>query len=127
MIQLQQNKIRPQTPNKRQLRLIKRQRDASDFIKTVKQNAICADCGKLYPPEVFEFDHKIPRCISGKKPMHRLNSLNRVKRELINVDIVCANCHAIRTKKSGLRSGFGGLGEPRDNYKNKHSGQLDLF
>jgi len=58
----------------------------------------CADCGKFYPPYVMDFDHRDP---SDKKyhigEATRSMSILSVYIEVAKCDVVCANCHRIRT------------------------------
>lgn len=57
----------------------------------------CADCGLRYPPFVMDFDH-----VSGDK---RFNvgdirgggAMDRILAEIAKCDVVCANCHRLRT------------------------------
>jgi predicted HNH restriction endonuclease len=59
----------------------------------------CADCGNKYPPYVMQFDHiegftklfNIARGMLGNKAAF----IEEVKK----CEVVCANCHAIRTHK----------------------------
>lgn len=72
-------------------------RAARVYIAEVKGNAICADCGGKYPPCVYHFDHVPER---GPKLFNLGSgdySLEAVQAEIAKCDIVCANCHAIRT------------------------------
>ena len=68
------------------------------FIKEVK-NAPCMDCGRVYPACVMDFDHRKgevkDKCVG--EAANRGWSLDRLKREIAKCDIVCANCHRIRT------------------------------
>lgn len=59
----------------------------------------CADCGKTYPPYVMDFDH-----VRGKKLFavtdgygKRKFPLRKILAEIKKCDVVCANCHRIRT------------------------------
>lgn len=58
----------------------------------------CYDCGDTYPPFVMQFDH-----VRGVKHFTLSNrEANRHTRavllaEIAKCDIVCANCHLIRT------------------------------
>lgn len=58
----------------------------------------CADCGVAYPPCVMEFDHiagikqyDIGYMVSCGLP------LQRVMDEIQKCEVVCANCHRLRT------------------------------
>ena len=58
----------------------------------------CKDCGRKYPSCAMDFDHRegtIKRfCISECAANFSIESL---KREVLKCDVVCANCHRIRT------------------------------
>ena len=65
----------------------------------------CADCKKRYPPYVMDFDH-----LGSKKKTAAVSALLRrsaYKQALAEVkkcELVCANCHRIRTFKRPLSS-----------------------
>ena len=64
----------------------------------------CMDCGGVFPPCCFDFDHRDPFLKSfgiGEKTGGRI-SLEELKVEADKCDLVCANCHRVRTMKSGL-------------------------
>jgi len=58
----------------------------------------CTDCGVQYPFYVMQFDH-----VRGKKKFNlsRVSSLGMGRQavldEIAKCDVVCANCHAVRT------------------------------
>ena len=64
----------------------------------------CADCGRRFPTCVMDLDH-----VRGEKEfkvseaVQRAYALNiaRVKAEIAKCDVVCANCHRLRTKRAG--------------------------
>lgn len=73
-----------------------------NFILNCKKNGKCSDCGlsgNNYP-EVLEFDH-----INKDKEFNisefnfLTSSINKVKKEINKCELVCANCHRIRTAK----------------------------
>jgi hypothetical protein len=68
------------------------------LIADLKRSAVCADCGGKFPPCCMDFDHVPERGpklfnLSGNNDY----SLERVRAEIEKCDIVCANCHRIRT------------------------------
>lgn len=70
---------------------------ARDFINNLLKENHCKDCG-IKDIRVLEFDHvrgvksqNISRMINGG------NCVNNLKAEIEKCDIVCANCHRIRT------------------------------
>ena len=62
----------------------------------LKASTPCADCGNKYPPECMEFDH-----LRDKKgyisDMIRTEAREALLEELEKCELVCANCHNIRT------------------------------
>ena len=58
------------------------------------KNRPCIDCGESFPPYVMQFDH-----VSGEKEncVSRMTSYKKMLEEALKCEIVCANCHAIRT------------------------------
>ena len=69
-----------------------------DRVKGRKENVPCTDCGKIYPWYVMDFDH-----VRGKKKFNlsvvgsKMYSLETIDKEIDKCDVVCANCHRIRT------------------------------
>lgn len=60
----------------------------------------CHDCGGTFPPFVYDFDHREP----SKKSFNLGNYGNTVSWEKTLVeaekcDMVCSNCHRLRTHK----------------------------
>src|SRR5436305_1960059 len=69
-----------------------------EFVNGIK-NIPCSDCNVLYPPYVMDFDHRgdekkidsIARLIRDGRSKEKLQA------EIEKCDLVCANCHRIRT------------------------------
>jgi hypothetical protein len=79
----------------------KRSQKIRTFIQQLKGSTPCADCGKIYPHYVMEFDHRAgnERSSNGHRKVSELTSQRWliVLEEISRCDIVCANCHHIRT------------------------------
>ena len=60
----------------------------------------CTDCKKSYPPCVMDFDHKSGKKVANISAM-ALQCLSKetILREIAKCDLVCANCHRLRTCK----------------------------
>ena len=57
----------------------------------------CMDCGQSFHPCQMQFDHRPgveKRFTIGR---HSGTGVHRIKREIAKCDVVCANCHALRT------------------------------
>lgn len=78
----------------------------------------CTDCGVKYPPYVMQFDHvkgvkkfTIGKCGGGGGPAERQAGLKpttnteAILEEAAKCQIVCANCHSIRTYTRRILSG----------------------
>ena len=65
----------------------------------VLKNKSCMDCGQTFPKEVMDYDHR-----SNVRKTDNISSMIRDHRpweeilaEIEKCDLVCANCHRIRT------------------------------
>ena len=72
------------------------------FAMSLKE-APCTDCGQSFPAPVMDFDHICGEKLRGIGLMWTF-SMARQAAELIKCDVVCANCHRMRTwrQKNGL-------------------------
>jgi hypothetical protein len=59
----------------------------------------CMDCGKSYPSYVMDFDHREPHLKEFNIGSYTKNGINQIRLEIAKCDVVCANCHRIRTYK----------------------------
>lgn len=58
----------------------------------------CADCGNSYPPYVMDFDHvRGQKIVEVSKFCTDRGSLAKMQTEAEKCEVVCANCHRIRT------------------------------
>lgn len=77
------------------------ERKKKDAVQLLK-NKPCLDCGKIYPPCVMDFDH-----IGNNKEINISTaifkgwSLKRIENEINKCELVCSNCHRIRTAIRG--------------------------
>lgn len=64
----------------------------------IKEESGCVDCGEMYPHYMLEFDH-LPEYEKLGSPieMARNHNMQKALDEIKKCDIVCANCHKIRT------------------------------
>jgi hypothetical protein len=59
----------------------------------------CRDCGGTFPPECMQFDHVRGKKHLGVTMLVWQAAKSTVLAEIKKCDLVCANCHAIRTKR----------------------------
>ena len=87
-----------------------RRKPRQDYADRVKLDAGCADCGiHSEHPEIYDFDHIAER---GKKvttvsALMTKGTFEAFKEEIAKCEVVCANCHRIRTRNRPAVS-FGG-------------------
>ena len=78
-----------------------------DSLKTTP----CVDCGNSFPPCVMDFDHVRGEKVTSVSRMLRW-SRERLLAEIAKCDLVCSNCHRLRTHLSG-RPKPKSVGRPR--------------
>jgi hypothetical protein len=86
----------------------KRRAAAREYVIQILRTGACADCG-LTDPAVLEFDHVGPKWTEVGKLVREAYRLERIKAEIANCELVCANCHRRRTARR-IRSLAAGLG-----------------
>ncbi len=57
----------------------------------------CADCGGEFPPECMDFDHRPGEEKLFSVGVFRRIGLKKLLAEIAKCDVVCANCHRLRT------------------------------
>lgn len=72
-----------------------------EILSSYKNAIPCKDCNNFYPPYVMDFDH-LPNYEKFKNLSRMKNSsysVETIRKEIEKCDLVCANCHRIRTWK----------------------------
>lgn len=69
---------------------------ARAYVVDLLTTGACADCG-VAEPAVLEFDHVGNKTMEVGKLVREAYRLERVKSEIANCELVCANCHRRRT------------------------------
>ncbi len=74
-----------------------RARKARKRLQDYKESLPCTDCGNFFPYYVTQFDHlpKYEKTIDIN--LIRGCKWERIEEELKKCELVCANCHAVRT------------------------------
>ncbi len=83
-------------------------RNNREMINDFKGTVPCKDCGVIYPPCVMDFDH-----VRGEKKYNigylvSIGTPRMLEDELAKCELVCSNCHRIRTHITRKREGEDG-------------------
>lgn len=71
------------------------QRERTKAVLAELKNVPCKDCGHSYPPCVMDFDHLDPK--TKIRGVSHMVSEAAIRKEAAKCEVVCANCHRIRT------------------------------
>jgi hypothetical protein len=88
--------------------------EARAWMAALKEGRACADCGEVFPPFVMHWDH-----LPGHLKIGEISAMvgNRrrdvVLEELAKCELVCANCHVMRTVVRARRP----IGEEPGDYR----------
>ena len=79
------------------LSIAKQKAHLAQYLRDLKTKTPCVDCGINYPYYVMDFDH-----VRGQKQANVMElvstlSKKRIDLEIAKCEIVCSNCHRIRT------------------------------
>ena len=65
-----------------------------------QKNVPCMDCGVRYPSYVMDFDHRDPKTkVNTVAKLLNNSSWLKLRAEVLKCDVVCSNCHRVRTAK----------------------------
>jgi hypothetical protein len=77
---------------------LRRKKELRQWLISIKENEPCKDCGISYPYYVMDFDHLRDKTYEVTKLINSC-SMRKLKAEIEKCEIVCANCHRMRTFK----------------------------
>lgn len=79
------------------LSIAKQKAYLAQYLRDLKTKTPCVDCGINYPYYVMDFDHV--RGVKQANVMELVSTLSkkRIDLEIAKCEIVCSNCHRIRT------------------------------
>ena len=82
---------------KRYASIKKWQKEARKKIQKIKESNPCMDCGQKYPYYVMDYDHREGEEKEFTVAHYTGKAWQRVLNEIAKCDLVCSNCHRIRT------------------------------
>lgn len=88
--------LSPERKKEKQDKANERARKVKLFLAEYKMSKGCMDCGYKRHHSALEFDH-----VRGEKTLNVCfsKSIGQAKKEIDKCDVVCSNCHRIRTYK----------------------------
>jgi hypothetical protein len=78
---------------------------AREWMNSMKEGIACTDCGETFPVFVMHWDH-LPGLAKVGDISSMLGHASReaILEELKKCELVCANCHVMRTVTRALKS-----------------------
>lgn len=77
------------------------------YVRLLKETTPCADCSRIYPFWVMDFDHRPGEVKKfGIAQVRKWTSEKVLLDEIAKCDIVCANCHRARTYSRQFNHSF---------------------
>jgi hypothetical protein len=74
-------------------------------LQAIKEASPCDDCGQFFPAVCMDFDHRPGTVKEISIGRMVLLAWSRIESEMEKCDLVCANCHRIRTRDRGDHKG----------------------
>lgn len=68
-------------------------------LEEIKSTTPCVDCGGIFPPECMDFDHLRDKRKGVSALLYAGRPWSEVEEEMSKCELVCANCHRIRTRR----------------------------
>ena len=86
--------LSPERKKEKQVKANNRIKDVKTFLAEYKLASGCVDCGYKQHHSALDFDH-----ISNDKELNVCfaRSISQAKKEITKCEVVCSNCHRIRT------------------------------
>lgn len=70
-----------------------------EWVNTLKLESGCKDCGYNKDPVALDYDHLDHKVKGVAELIRSRRSKEQILSEISRCEVVCANCHRIRTKK----------------------------
>lgn len=68
-----------------------------DYVRQIKESNPCTDCGEKYHYSQMDFDHLGDKKTNIARLVNSEASIKTIKIELNKCELVCSNCHRLRT------------------------------
>jgi hypothetical protein len=78
---------------------VERRKRNVEEINKIKLSRGCVDCGYNLHPAALDFDHRPGERKRFGVSYAKQRTMNIIRKEMEKCDVVCANCHRVRTEK----------------------------
>jgi hypothetical protein len=68
-----------------------------EYVRKIKESTPCADCEQFYHYSQMDFDHIDFKKVNIARLANSEASIKTIKLEISKCEIVCSNCHRLRT------------------------------
>lgn len=75
-----------------------------DYVRKIKESNPCSDCNKIYHYSQMDFDHLGDKKQNISRLVNSEASIKTIKQELSKCELVCSNCHRLRTWLRAIES-----------------------
>lgn len=84
---------------------VRRHGEIKETVNNLKK-VPCADCGGMFPTVCMDFDHlpQFEKSANVAELLRRKASLEKILEEVAKCEVVCANCHRIRTSERFIQT-----------------------
>ena len=82
---------------KRKTQIKAYQKRKQEYVTNIKTITPCMDCGGMFPPCAMDFDHIKEKDFDICGSRSRNMGYKTLEEEMAKCELVCANCHRIRT------------------------------
>lgn len=93
-----QRKKNPEKVEKQRKRSELRYHQRQDYVNEIKLRLGCTDCGYKEHPAALDFDHVTNTKTANVSKM-MFYTMEKLTNEINKCEVVCSNCHRIRTTK----------------------------
>jgi hypothetical protein len=76
--------------------------DRRKALNDIYKNKPCMDCGGTFPFECMDFDHVRGTKLGNLNKLFTGAAMETILAEIAKCELVCSNCHRIRTRKRRL-------------------------
>lgn len=85
-------------------RAVQQKVDLAEFIDALKAGP-CTDCGGRFPACAMDFDHLSGKSFGISRAKRRYMSREKILAEVAKCELVCSNCHRVRTRDRAKAAG----------------------